>query len=270
MAHELPRVEEAAICRGGAVDGFCGERVASCAVPVTFNFSGVLSYVQVFGTPSDHATYDLHVGDPFSGTFSYDAATGPDYTDGYYSSFIDPSGRVSLTVGSETYDDSFVALGGTPQSYQLVIADRPNGAGEGVYDNYFQVDRQAQTYDGGYPTRFTDLGVHLDDRSYTPRGILPAVALPTSLDLAAFLSSHGVRIARQEYAPNSYFTTYALDVRGDITSLSVATVPEPGTLALSAIGCAGLLLAARRTMGTRRTVASGSRTPGHRTARRRS
>jgi hypothetical protein len=184
------------------------------AATITVSFTGTVDFVspQISSGP-------FEAGDPISGSLQIDSAT-PD------SDALPTEGEYLGAVSNLLF--SFGGYDGTGAGEnQLHMRD---GAGF-VVDNFFVQSGFDGANVGGFPPQLFHL-----DLGDTANTVFTSDVIPASLDLADF-EIRGLFIGFLD--GNNVYA-----VNGTITALTY-TVPEPGVLALLALG-AGLLAARRR------------------------
>ena len=199
---------------------------SALATLITFNFEGVV-------TASRHSLEsDFFGGEFLTGSFTYDTS----YTDqalvntaaGVYG-FPDDRFSKFVTAFSATIGTHQLGLG-TNSTLKVLVDD-----GTGVYEkDEFQLQIHNPTHPtlpicgGACSTEF--FTINLYDFSKTA---FSSDAIPSSLDITAFdTTSWGLSIKGG-------------DVGGTISDISAAPIPEPTTLALMALGIAGIGLSMR-------------------------
>lgn len=203
-----------------ALIGLGGEaRQASFAAPVTVNFTGTVSGVGA-GVAGSFAA-----GNTLSGSYTFESTTPPraGSTSGF--AFFDALTALSFTING--YSASTI---GAPE---IQVDEQTNGAPN---DRYAVVTMAATGLTGASVNGFPlfSFGFRLDDA--TNSAISDALNLPAAPSLGDFTSSSFFL----------FFGTFEQLVDGSLTSLSVATVPEPGLIALFGAGVLAAGVAARR------------------------
>jgi len=205
------------------------------ATPVQFLFSGTLNSVTP-GLPL------FQVGNPFSGTFTYESSTtanpGSIPQQAFYNALTDFTVTIQIVPNAITFSTSKSAPSGAPNS---VVIENHEAGGGGI--DVFRVQALPPFSGSNLPLFLvTSAVVALQDNSASVFGpddtIVP---LPTSLNLSQFSSElFGLNFA------NSAGDQF--QARGPLNNLVRTPVPEPTTLLLfgSTIAVLGLARWARR------------------------
>ena len=216
---------------------------------ITYNFGGTITSVNQSGATAAGGPYDVSVGQSFTGTFSYDTNTTAFSSFSNGNNFADPLARISVTIGSTTFGESFLSFSGVPYTSQQVDYDIPNGVGNGQYLNYFTMQRNSVSVSNGIQSS-AGIDLFLQNLSSTPLGILPSSGLPTTLNLADFHDLSLLNLNETVQKNLNSTTTSNFQLQGHVTSLSVAStpnaVPEPSSFALLGFGGIGLAIATYR------------------------
>lgn len=204
---------------------------AARAEVITFTLTGTVDGVDspLSGTFS--------VGQAFSSTYTFDSTTPPRLGGDFNFSVFDALLALSLSIGG--YSASSTA------ALEIQVDNDP---GLPFHDRYAVVSRPSDGLTGppvaGIP--LTGFIIRLDDSTDTV--FSDARILPTSLSLSSFDSKR-------------FFLGFADDttdslVTGTLDSISVSSVPEPSSVALTVVGLASLSMARRlrRRFATPRAV----------------
>jgi hypothetical protein len=190
----------------------------ACAAPVTYNFSGALSYI------APDLASEFALGQIFSGSFTYESSTpdsNPASTQGGYDNAIL---HFSVSLGSATWTTtagpSIIGIQDldSPDAIVLIAYDAtgPSVAGFSAHNLFMQ------------------FVTHLDPAAVQGDG------LPTSIPPLTAFTGKDFQLS---------FTgcpQVGCAVAGGLTSLTLIAVPEPGTLALVLLGAVPALLVRRR------------------------
>jgi hypothetical protein len=216
----------------------CSSR-AAVAGEITFDFGGTITSVSQSGATPAGGPYSVTVGQSYSGTFSYDPSTAAYSSGAGYNFFDDPASRMSITIGSTTFGESFIAQSGVPYSGQAVDYDYANSSG---YENYFTTQRDSVSVNNGIQSTGS-LAVFLNRESASPLGILPSSGLPTNLNLSNFSTLALMALNESVQNNQTGATLSSWSIQGNITSLALesASVPEPSSFLSLGIGASILV-----------------------------
>ena len=197
------------------------------AVPVTFNFGGTLTLVNDPGNDFGGA---FNVGDPFSGSYTFDSGL-PEVPIPPDISSYGPLSASSLQIGAYGFSGSGAAgseirlfnNGGSPQKDYYSATDE-----------LIQVSGPTTVPVGGGSSAFL---IQLFDFS---KSILNDNSLPLTPPDLSLVSGD----KRFDFSTSTSFTAPVL--QGTLTSLTLAPVPEPSTSLLLATGLLGLAGYGRR------------------------
>jgi hypothetical protein len=176
---------------------------------ITYDFSGTISGSAVTG---------ISVGDPFSGSFSYDTSTMP-FSSSSDMARYDVSLPFTLTIDS--YSFSLVSV--TAQ-----VGNDVPGGGSNVTDD-FTIEGTEDFSSGPFAPQ-ADIEIELSNTGISSVGPLTSTALPP--DLAGFSG---------EFLQDSDG-----GISGTITSLTQVTAPEPSGFLLMLTGLSAAVFLARR------------------------
>jgi len=196
------------------------------ASAITFNFTGTID--KGVTDPSNVLGGDIHLGDTFSGSFTYDlttADTNPLASVGGYQHNSAPYG-LSIDINSHNFR--------TDPTDVNVVAEVVNDHSSGV--DAFNV------------ISFNNIGAdiiawQLEDATMTA---VTDTTLLTSFNLAEWSQDFGLRI---EGGVGSAAVFPYFIVAGTVTSVTPASVPEPATILLLGSALAGLGFVRRRVNG---------------------
>jgi hypothetical protein len=194
------------------------------ASPVSLNFAGTVSETNISG---------VNVGDSFSGTLSYDTSLVPeppsDPSDPLPVKFYEvPAGSnlisVQLKVGSQTFGVD------NPDSSSALVAHNYSAPGSAPPIDFLVVSQSDALSEKQISVAFNMLGP-----------AFPSDDLPTVFDLSK-LDPAQSGFAYYDSTQVDANTSSAV-LKGSITSLTAATVPEPSTLAVCTLAIVGYGLA---------------------------
>jgi hypothetical protein len=209
-----------------AVAGLSAAQAVRATVVTLFqqNFSGGTSNmgIPVVATPVTNSS-----GTTITGSGSY----------GYVGSFTATAN--STGFGAAVYSSSAIAIpAGVSElslSFASALQDAPTGTGSYAYLKY------ALYINNSAGTRIADLqgnGPSLSSPSTSFQAFSTIISLPTG---SATISPAQWELIYQRGTPSSAVTAYGSDFR-----VTYATVPEPATLGLMALGGLGILLVGKR------------------------
>ena len=218
------------------------------AFPVSFNFSGVLKFVDPQLGPPPGGIFQNE--NPFSGNFAYESSTmgAPGIIPQFakYNALTDF--RVTIQVAPSSLSNETITFTTTLSSPNGAVdsVEINNQKAQGGSTDLFAVRASAAAGLGGSNSSnlpglpVAQAIVRLLDTSATVFGPDNAIlALPTNLNLSQFDGDGALFVLSFDTGPNARFA----EVAGPLSTLE--PVPEPGTLLLFGTTIAGLGLGAR-------------------------
>jgi PEP-CTERM motif len=225
--------------------------LTASATPYTYTFSAILNqYNSTSDDLFEPPPYPFFT--PITGSFTIEDSTPADFSDGYYSRFLDSIVAGSVSIGPDGSLGSFVfgarPLSGLgPQSSSITFINDLEYAGNPPYDQ-FNLAYSLNLLPGDPLNAYRGLAMNIGtfDTSLLPPGQLLTGPLPIDTLLALGLN---LSLTYGEAGENGYFTL-SNSMSGDVSSMTVTSqVPEPATLGLLAFGLAGCVLWPRRKRG---------------------
>jgi hypothetical protein len=235
------------IFRTGRVMALCVALSAASARAgtVTYNFGGTVSsaYTDNVSLPTNVTT-----GAAFTGTLVYDDSAPVSSSSSIFNAYDTSLLTLNVNIAGTAFTSSTILSKYTEgsETYIELITNDPTGS---QLRDSFIVAAGSYNYNDPNNQQNTAISLSLNDIEANPTALASDVLAGTTLDLSKFISGAQLQISDTSTNSGSSYN-YATDIVGNITSLSMSSVPEPssiimGLLSLASFGGVSLVRRAR-------------------------